>query len=600
MSSLVGFTALLGLAENSLAAAITAQRRALSHFKHLDQLSIKLGESRLEVWGHKELSDCVHFLPDGAVLALIGSPHNHVPWREVQEKLAQAGRSEAFELPWDGRVILLKISADGKHWTMWNDWLGSIPIFHAHINQGRIASTLEPVVVAAAKFTADDFFLPGLISLLINGHYLADWTLFKDMRVVPPDCVAEWGDNGFHPKQLWTVKPSRERWETGWDELVIEMYELSRQAIAGVLRTQPSWILPLSAGLDSRLIAAVGAEVGADLRTYSWGAPAATDVIYASQIAKTLGLPWKYVDLGTDYLVKYTRLWADLFGSAMHFHGMYQMPFLESLKSEPGGPILSGYLGDDLSGESLNGMALLHASGDKPYVNPAEYIHWSTEEIRTLFKMPVEDALEEVGSEVQRMINAVPGAWFQRLTFLELWSRQRFFTYFQSTLCDYWCGVATPFLNRAYARFCLSLPRVALDARRLLRTVYRVYYYKVATIPGTYATEPFILTGSYFLKRRIAQALPAPLRRGPLGGFDYMPLTMDVDCVQATGQASLWPIYDAWEHLGEWLDVNQLTAAYNDAMCGNGDLKPIRKLQSVQSLAYRLLDTQNGLYGDPQ
>jgi len=56
-------------------------------------------------------------LPDGGILAMIGSPHGDISWQKVQESLAQATRPEDFELPCDGRVILLKISADGRRWT---------------------------------------------------------------------------------------------------------------------------------------------------------------------------------------------------------------------------------------------------------------------------------------------------------------------------------------------------------------------------------------------------------------------------------------------------------------------------------------------------
>jgi hypothetical protein len=598
MSSLVGFTVALGLIEDNLKAAETAQRRALGHFPHLCHLSIQIGESRLELWGHNELSDCVHMLPDGSLLALIGSPHGDVSWPEVEESLARARRPEDFELPWDGRVILLKISADGRHWTMWNDWLGSIPVYHTPIGQGRIASTLEPVVVAAAGFSPDDIFLPALLSLFINGHFLSDWTLFRSMKVVPPDCVADWDDPGFRCKRLWTVTPSQERWETGWDALIDEMYALSRQAITDALKTHSTWLLPLSAGLDSRLIAAVAADSGVEAYTYSWGSSEATDVIYARQIANALGLPWKRIDIGTDFLVKYTRTWADWFGSAMHFHGMYQMSFLDALESEPTGPILSGFLGEDLAGDSVRDLASLHRIPGSCQVQPDAYIHWSAKELEALLRIPVGGALEQIASEIQNQIDSARGAWFQKLTFLELWSRQRFFTYFQSVLSDYWRGVATPFLNRAYARFCLSLPRVALDYRRLQAAVFRRHYGPLATIPGTYADEPFIPTGRHLLKRRVADALPKPLRRGPLRGYGFAPLRMDVDGVQATGKASLWPIYDAWECLAEWLDVSQITAAYDATMACREDIKPLRKLQSVQTLAYRLLDTQHGSYGD--
>ncbi|MEP0805479.1 MAG: hypothetical protein HRF47_08300, partial [Chloroflexota bacterium] len=208
MHSIVGFTLFSALDETAVKRLLAAQERALSQFPHLERKTFSLGLTRLDVWGHKGMETRLHTLPDGSLLALIGSPHGEVNLRDVQDALL----TDRFELPWDGRVILLRVSADGKRWTMWNDWLGSLPVFHAQIGRGRIASTLEPVVVASAGYTPDDFFLPGLVSLLINGHFISDWTLYKGMKVVPPDSRVEWGEEGFRAETLWTVAPSQSRW----------------------------------------------------------------------------------------------------------------------------------------------------------------------------------------------------------------------------------------------------------------------------------------------------------------------------------------------------------------------------------------------------
>jgi hypothetical protein len=519
---------------------------------------------------------------------LIGSPQGEVNWHILQDALLDPAFEDHFELPWDGRAILLWISADGQRWIMWNDWLGSIPVYHADIENGRIASTLEPVTVAAAGYGPDDFFLPGLVSLLINGHFIADWTLYKKMKTVPPDSMAVWNRKGFSVKPLWTVQPSQSRWETGWDDLVDEMYELSHAAVADTLKSQPTWILPLSSGLDSRLIAGVAANIGADVHTYAWGASHTTDVVFSRQIAKTLGYPWKHIELPSDFLVKYTQPWSDIFGSSMHFHGMYQMAFLDLIKSEPVGLIVSGFIGDVLAGDDVNTLSVVHSTPQSVQIYDDWHVHWGVNDMKMILKTPVDDALQQLSVEINNEINAFSGARFQNLLFLELWSRQRFFTSFQSTLSDYWRGVANPFMNRAYARFCMSLPRVALDGRRLLGDVFRRYYGPLSVIPGTYAKEPHKLTGQYLVKQRIARKLPASLRRGPFAGFENVPLRMDMESVQASGRTALWPIYNTWDQLREWLDVNQLEVAYQAILDSTEDIRPLRKLQSIQTLAYRL------------
>jgi hypothetical protein len=588
MNSIVGFSLFYKISTQRTEAAIAAQDSVLGPLTHLRHLSISMGETRLEVWGHNDLKNCIHSLPDGSLLVLIGSPIGKDTLADVGGKIINAPASREFEIPWDGRVILLRISADGNRWTMWNDWLGSIPVFHADVDGGRVASTLEPVTVSAGGYTPDDFFLPGLTALMINGHPLADWTLYNGMKTVPQDCVVEWDEKGFRVKQVWSVRPSQSRWEAGWDDLVDEMYEVSRQAIVEALKTQSHWVLPLSSGLDSRLIAAVAAKEGANVRTYAYGAPNSTDVVYSKQIAQALGFPWTYVELQKDFLKRYTGQWANWFGSGMIFHGMYFMCFLDGIARNGSAPIVSGFLGDVLNGDALVEAVAVHANRSYQ-IEDDWYSSWAAKDFKPAAKYNIEDALERNADNIKEQMDAFFGARFQKLIFLELWNRQRLFTSYQSKLLDYAMGVATPFLNRALARFCLSLPRVALDHRRLMGDVFRRYYGNLAVIPGTYAQAPYKLTGRHLIKRRVAASLPPALHIGPLKGMTDVPLRMDIESVQATGKAALWPLFEVWEKLSAWLDVEQLARDFETIMKSKEDNRPLRRLQAAQTLAYRLL-----------
>ena len=586
MKSLMGFTIFSTLPENTTASLHLAQDRALFQFAHLETRSVQVGQTQIDVWGHKGMDERVYTMPDGSLLLLAGSPHGKIDWEMLQDKL----HSGHCELPWEGRVVLIHISSDGRCWRMWNDWLGSIPVFHAQIGQGRIASTLEPVVVAAAGYTPDDFFMPGLVSLLINGHFISDWTLYDGMQTVLPDSVAEWDEKGYSVNQLWTVKPSEDKWEAGWDDLVDGMHELSHRAIADILKTQPTWILPLSSGMDSRLIAGVAANIGAEVYTYAWGASNTTDVVFSRRIAETLGFPWKRIDLPRDFLQKYTYRWADWYGSGLHFHGMYLMSFLDGLKDEPSGPVLSGLIGDTLAGDIVSELSELHHSRKVvDQVGNDWYVFWKSDELKSAMKVSIDDAVEANAAEIQKMMDAVPGAYFQKLQFLELRGRQRLFIPYQSTLLDYWRGVANPFMDRNYARFCLSLPRAVLDDRRLQSDVFRRHYGRLAVIPGTYAKDPFILTGRYLVLRRMAASLLPVFHRGPLKGFGNIPLRMDIASIQFSGRDALWPLFEKKDQLSKWLNFSQLEQDFQTVMQSQDDIRPLRRLQSAQTLAYRLM-----------
>jgi len=475
---------------------------------------------------------------------------------------------------------------------MWNDWLGSIPVYHTQVQNGRVASTLEPVPVASAGFTTDDFFLPGLVSLLLNGHFISDWTLYKNLKTIPADSVSQWGEKGFWTKPLESVVPSQDRWEAGWDDLVDEMHALAHKAIADVLKTRSTWILPLSAGLDSRLIAGVASDIGSEVRTYAWGASHATDVVYSRKLAKVCGFSWKHIPLPNDFLLKYTQPWANIYGTSMHFQGMYLMCFLDQLAKEPEGTTISGYLGDVLSGANLKYLAMLHAQ--KSYTTHFEWMSaWSADKLRTAARFPIDEALERNADCIREELDSYPGTWFQRLRHLQLRNRQRLFTAFLPTLMDYWRGTATPFIDRSFARFTLSLPRAALDDRRLLGDVFRRYYGKLSVIPGSYGSTPFILTGKYLIQRRIAKALPVTLFRSLLKGFGNIQIGVDFEPIQAHGKSSLWPLPDVWKQLGEWLDLQQIEADFQAVMKPSQDPRPLRRLQAAQTFSSALLPRIN-------
>jgi hypothetical protein len=201
--------------------------------------------------------------------------------------------------------------------------------------------------------------------------------------------------------------------------------------------------------------------------------------------------------------------------------------------------------------------------------------------------VPIQDALDEMAVEHERLFNSLPGADHQRLSFINLWGRQHNFVYFQSLMSDYWRGVATPYLNRDYARFFHSLPRALLDNRVILQMMYARYYPKLASVPGTYGKSPVLLSGSYLLKKRISKYLPESISKSVFPGLYRSNPNSDTECVIHTGKESFFPVFERLNLLSGWMKGNVIEKNYQKIVVENNG-NAIRKLQSVQTLAYRL------------
>lgn len=583
MNGIVGFAIFTGLTDSAQIRAKSAIQSALESFPRLQQRSFLVGDAHVLLWGHGDLAESLYSGPDGSTVALVGSPIGG-PLNAVVDSLIDGKTSVPS---WDGHFVLIRLSDRGRRWTIWNDWFGAIPFYTATVGGGRIASSLEPAVVAAAGFGPNDFSMPGMLCLLMNGHFLGDLTLYKAMQSAPPDTRLVWDASGLTLTRLDTVTVTCDRWETSWDDLVDEMHQVTYQAISQVLGSADRWVLPLSGGLDSRLIAAVGADRRVDWRAYAWGEPQGTDVVCSREIAASLHIPWKHVPLDSGFLDSYTHQWSALFGSALPFHGMYQMSFFDSLSLDGSTPCVSGFLGDVLTGHSW-----MHRPVNGVIYSDLWNTVWTPEELKSLFLEPIDVALEELISIALDLWPSEPVPDSMRGTLYDLRTRQRRFTSFQVTLASMHSLVGIPFLNREFAQFGLSLPRTARDGRRLIADTFRKHHGKVAVIPGSYGPEPLIPTGRHLLSRRLAQLVPSVFR-GSLGRFTHIPLRLEHLCLKERGPSALWPLFPAIAPMRERFHVKSLDSVYRTFETSSDDVRPLRKLQALQPLAYRLLEADS-------
>jgi asparagine synthetase B (glutamine-hydrolysing) len=108
-------------------------------------------------------------------------------------------------------------------------------------------------------------------------------------------------------------------------------------------------ILPLSSGLDSRMLLLYLKNKNLKFSTYSYGTSRlqhdSSELIVARDIARRADAPWRQIVLNNYHAEIGT--WFKRYGPAMHLHGMYQIEFYKKILGLHGrSHVLSGIVGD--------------------------------------------------------------------------------------------------------------------------------------------------------------------------------------------------------------------------------------------------------------
>ncbi len=227
-----------------------------------------------------------------------------------------------------------------------SDWLGTQPYFY-HEKSGASSARIHEVI----DYRNLEFDPDGLSDYLEFGYCAFGRTPVRHVRFVPPctrlvtDAASQLCEEALpDPVDAWQGRTSQP------DETLARLRSETQRWEAA---TRGAIVLPLSGGLDSRLLATL-VQDKSRLRAFTYGVSAHQDdsheVSRARVVAARLGVVWERVRLG-DYHGRIAD-WEDIFGVSTHAHGMYHMEFYERVlaRTGTGGPLLSGLVGDAWAG----------------------------------------------------------------------------------------------------------------------------------------------------------------------------------------------------------------------------------------------------------
>jgi len=192
----------------------------------------------------------------------------------------------------------------------------------------------------------------GLGLYLAAGYSVFGRTPVRGVRFLPPSARLWRDDDGaLRFEELPLDLEDRLTQRRSEDEIV-EM--LRARVRAAESAADGDIVIPTSGGYDSRLLNLMIAEP-ARVRSFTFGTTPrqwdSFEVTRARALAVTLGTRWERIHLAPFH--SYLDVWDDLFGPAVHAHGMYQMEFYRRLADRTSGGelLLSGLYGDWFAGK---------------------------------------------------------------------------------------------------------------------------------------------------------------------------------------------------------------------------------------------------------
>ena len=201
------------------------------------------------------------------------------------------------------------------------------------------------VPVAIDEFAVEQF--------LITSHLLDNRSLVRDVRLLPAGSVSSVCSAGVASRAYWTPRIEHAT-DDGLDACADRLAEVLKASVQARCENGPLH-LPLSGGLDSRAVAAFipgGAARAAAACTF--GPAYCYDVRYGRRIAKALGARFEHLELPKDFFRSYLGPVQGLCDGEVSIEAL---PIFRLLSvGEPGQTMLTGYLGDALSGGHLLGL----------------------------------------------------------------------------------------------------------------------------------------------------------------------------------------------------------------------------------------------------
>jgi len=504
------------------------------------------------------------------------------------------------------RDRFLHVNIKGNTISIVNDYAGTIPVYYSTRDHLSL-SNIEPITVLDSNTTTKDLSALNMYGYLRYSHYIWDETLYSHIFTQEPDTqyIYTCGKREIVKKYLRTIVASEKRINYDDSSVAKELFELNQKLIKESFNGNEEIILPLSAGYDSRMIFSAICnvpELKARLKCFTYGPEGSIEVESARDLCESEDVYWENINLPCSFLNRqYLYRIGLIFGSSLHFHGMYQLEFLDLIKSKidvNNAVLTSGFMTGVPAGQHISKLAINHEETllTEAMNNFAQSTYFLDDEILKLSPEFQKDFLFEAEKKFRIAFDRFNGNIDQKSVVFDIWTRQRNFISYHPRTLEWGIPCISPHMTPEYANFFLSLSKRHLTDRLAVELMFKNHYPQhsgilsnsngIKTISDSFGALKFQL---YRPLRVLGLKKVVPKR------YQGIPINFNIPAIREGKKSGFWPLFDLpnskVESLHRFFPDTLIAKWYYEAI--QGSITSYEKLVFIQAVAYGIYNIRN-------
>ena len=217
----------------------------------------------------------------------------------VAEQIGRRGPEAIGDI--DGDYNILHYDRRRDRLQIWTDRFGLRHLFYYDdANLTIFAPEIDAILQQPGIDRSRD--LDSMSDILTLRTMVHNETLFEKIKLIPAASYLEIDGGGLRVHEHWRPDYREDRHDASYDDLLEEGYELWRNAIYKRLRGKSKLAIPLSGGLDSRLLVAFALQKTDDIYCFTHGDPGIDEHRIAEIVAKHLNLDYDLIPFNPDAL----------------------------------------------------------------------------------------------------------------------------------------------------------------------------------------------------------------------------------------------------------------------------------------------------------